>query len=100
MREAAVCGLDPLAAWDRTPGELLEYIHAARERERREDQRRAQLAYHHAILLGKVFSGNKKPLPAVYEVFPYWTDEERMRIKAECNKQKMQRSAARKGGTE
>lgn len=34
MHAAAVAGLDPELAWDRTPGELLEYIRAYRDRQK------------------------------------------------------------------
>ena len=53
MHEAAVEGLLPWEGWQRTPGELAEYINAARERRRREWQDRAYLAYDLGVHIAK-----------------------------------------------
>jgi hypothetical protein len=59
VQEAAVEGLDPFLGWDRTPGELVEYILAARERRRRRQEDLAYFAYDLGIHIAR--SAHGKP---------------------------------------
>ena len=66
MHEAAVAGLDPAAAWDRTPGELEEYILAYRDRM----ERQAYMYYNLAGTIASMVLSSRKPEP--WESFPGW----------------------------
>ena len=69
MEEAAAAGLDPAAGWDRTPGELADYIRAYRTRM----ERTAYLLFNHAAtvaaMVGQLFGGRS---PEPFEAFPGW----------------------------
>lgn len=69
-----MAGLDPEEAWDRTPGELVEYTEAYRERMRRQ----AYLCYCQARATAAFVISQHKPEP--WEAFPQW-------IKAEIRQQ-------------
>ena len=58
--------MDPVAAWDRTPGELNEYIKAYAERMERQSYMYYNLA---ASIAGLIFN-KRKPEP--WECFPGW----------------------------
>lgn len=70
VHAAAVAGLDPEQAWDRTPGELVEYISAYRDR-RRET---AILLYDLAGTIANMIFGKRRLRPA--EAFPGFIREE------------------------
>lgn len=72
-----MAGLDPAAAWDRTPGELEEYIEAYRERMRRQ----AYFLYNHACTITAIMWGKRKPDP--WECFPGWIKPEMHDMSAE-----------------
>lgn len=55
VHAAAVAGLDPEAAWDRTPGELAEYIDAWHERRELD----AYMLYNHASLVVSMIAGRR-----------------------------------------
>lgn len=59
-----MAGLDPAAAWDRTPGELLEYIEAYHERM----ERQAYMLYNLASTISHMIFG--KTVPAPWQAFP------------------------------
>lgn len=64
MHDAAVAGLDPAAAWDRTPGELLEYIEAYRDRRELD----GYMLYNLAGTIASMVLSDKKPEP--WQAFP------------------------------
>ena len=66
MKETSVAGLDPLEGWDRTPGELLEYIEAYRERM----ERQAYMCYNLAQTIASMVLSSEKPRP--WDAFPGW----------------------------
>lgn len=66
MHEAAVAGLDPDAAWDRTPGELYEYIKAYRGRM----ERQAYMCFNLAQAIACMVLSADKPRP--WDAFPDW----------------------------
>ena len=61
-----MAGLDPLEAWDRTPGELQEYIRAYRDRM----ERQAYLYFNLAQATAHMVLSAEKPRP--WEAFPGW----------------------------
>lgn len=61
-----MAGLDPAAAWDRTPGELNEYITAYRGRM----ERQAYMLFNLAGTIASMVLCAKKPEP--WEAFPGW----------------------------
>lgn len=70
VKEAAAAGLDPAAAWWRTPGELLEIIEAYRTRMERKAYMLYNLASATAAMVGKILGGGRSPQP--WECFPGW----------------------------
>lgn len=57
-------------------------------------QRQSEIAYSLALLNNQLLGGKK---PEIYEVFPFWTDDEVTEIKLAKYRQIMERHAA-KGG--
>lgn len=70
MKEASAAGLDPAAAWARTPGELAEYIEGYNTRMERTAYLLHDLATAVAAQVGRAFSG--KALLQPWETFPGW----------------------------
>ena len=66
MHEAAVAGLDPEIAWDRTPGELQAYLKAYRDRM----ERQAYLYFNLAQAIASMVLSAEKPRP--WDAFPGW----------------------------
>ena len=91
-------GIPAVDIWDYTFGEVLLHIRSHRQQHRRELQERAVLAYHQSHVTGLVFSGSGKPLPPVYEEFPFWTEEETVEMEREKYMNIMMQYAARGGG--
>ena len=61
-----MAGLDPAAAWDRTIGELNEYISAYRDRM----ERQAYMLYNQAQAIANMVLCAEKPRP--WDAFPGW----------------------------
>lgn len=61
-----MAGLDPVEGWDRTPGELLEYIDAYRDRM----EQKAYLCYNLAQTIACMVLSAEKPKP--WQAFPGW----------------------------
>ncbi len=59
-----MAGLDPAVAWDRTPGELVEYIEAWHDRR----EQMAYMLYNHAALVANMCLAKRKLTPQ--EAFP------------------------------
>lgn len=70
VHAAAVAGLDPEVAWDRTPGELVEYIRAYRDRQ----QETAYLLYDLSGAIANACLGKRRLRPA--EAFPGFIEEQ------------------------
>lgn len=66
VHEAAVAGLDPAVAWDRTLGELNEYIEAYRDRM----ERQAYMLFNQAQTIVSMVLCAEKPRP--WDAFPGW----------------------------
>lgn len=56
------------------------------------------LAYCQARFTGQVFAGGGKPLPEVFEAFPFWTDDETRALQLEKYLNIMKQYTARGGG--
>ena len=65
-----------------------------RERRRREHQSESVIAARAAYYGALALCGNGKPLPEVYELFPFWTEEEIKACKVEKYRAIMMRHAA------
>ncbi len=72
VKQASAAGLDPFHAWDRTPGELLEYIEAFKTRM----QYASYWGYNLALGIASMVLSSKKPEP--WEVFPGWIPKKEM----------------------
>lgn len=84
IQEGVIAGMDQLFVWDYTIGEIAFQIECVRERELRKNKTFAQIAYSHAVVVNNALNGE---LAEIYEYFPFWSDEERMKWKAEKLKQ-------------
>ncbi len=96
LRQGRMWGWDD--AEELTFGELTQLLESAYDRERRVLQGLALVAHRHALLTGMVLSGQK--LPEVWEIFPFWSDEEIRRAKVERYQQMMHRLAGTGHGKE
>lgn len=83
-----------------TCGEAVETILARQEGHRRRMQDEAVVAYQQAGLIARAVVEGK--MPEIYEVFPFWTEEEVRQMKLEHWKRVMERYAAQpvNGGKE
>lgn len=88
--------MTPAETPDFSPAELIRFVNARREKERDSLKCSAVLAYQHAGLIGTIF-GSGKP-GAVYEVFPFWTQEEVQAAEVEKYRQIMMKYVAAGGG--
>lgn len=61
-----MAGLDPAVAWDRTHGELQEYIQAYRDRM----ERHAYMLFNQAQAIASMVLSAEKPRP--WDAFPGW----------------------------
>ncbi|MCD8333795.1 MAG: hypothetical protein LUC35_00255 [Clostridiales bacterium] len=88
-----------MEVWDWTIGEIVEQVQAKTERDRREHQQQAAIAYRQAELTAMAVRGGKQ-LPDLWEAFPFWTDEETKNMLVAKYKARMERWAAsgKKGG--
>ncbi|MBS6559238.1 MAG: hypothetical protein KH355_03060 [Clostridiales bacterium] len=84
IQEGVIAGMDQLFIWDYTMDEIAFQIKCVRERELRKNKVLAQIAYSQAIVINNTLSGE---VGEIYEYFPFWSDEERMKLKAEKLKQ-------------
>ncbi|MCD7770135.1 MAG: hypothetical protein LUH36_08500 [Oscillospiraceae bacterium] len=92
-----MAGVAPIDVWDWTWGELAEAIQAYHERLRRERQGLAVIAYQQAGLTARHFGGKGTKLPAVWEAFPFWSEEETRAMQLEKYRAIMRRHKARDG---
>ena len=80
IREGRIHGLDFFGVYDMTWGEVEEFVSVCEERERRRGQEKAFLVYKQAELIIKCLNGTEV---RVEEEFPYWTEEELVKIRLE-----------------
>lgn len=82
--------------WDWTVGEISDQVRGYRERRRREHQAESVIALQAACLTAHALCGGK--IPEVYEIFPFWEEEEVKEAKLAKYRRIMERYAARGGG--
>lgn len=90
--KAAAYGFPPDSLYDYSPAELCDYIKAAQEREIVSLKHASIIAYQQAIMTGQLFSGK---VGEIYEVFPFWTEDEIKAMKVEKYAQRMRKIAAK-----
>ncbi len=80
-------------------GEIVEQVQAKTERDRRERQQQAVIAYRQAEITAMAVRGGQQ-LPDLWEAFPFWTGEEITDMRVAKYKARMERWAAsgKKGG--
>ncbi len=91
-REGLIAGLNLFELEDMTWGEVLSVIEADRERQRRQMKDLSVIAYTQAGLTAQALTGGK--IPELYELFPFWTEEEVQEMKVEKIRRVMERYAA------
>lgn len=94
MREGCIAGLPLWEMEELTWGEVTEVILARREGQRRQAQERSFIAYQQAGLIARAVTEGK--MPEIYEVFPFWKEEEIREMKVERYRAIMERYAAQK----
>ena len=72
-----MAGLDPVTAWDRTPGELNEYIEAYRDRM----ERQAYMLFNQAQAIASMVLSAEKPRP--WDAFPGWIQPQMQKMSDE-----------------
>lgn len=94
MDEALISGVGFFEAADYTFGELVSVVKAFHERKRRENQDRSIIAMSQAQLMTAYIAGKGSDLK-VYDVFPYFSNEEKKEMLLAEYKSKMFRIAAK-----
>lgn len=80
--------------YNATWGEVIEFVNASRERKRREYQNLAVIAKAEAYLTAVYLSGDGKDIE-IYDVFPYWTQDEIATLKVQKYKNMLMANAIR-----
>ncbi|MCD8146001.1 MAG: hypothetical protein LUD84_01780 [Clostridiales bacterium] len=91
IQEGEIAGIPPWELENLTWGEAAGVVRACRERERRRAQRQAAIAWQQAGLIAQAMTEGR--MDEVYEVFPYWNEEEIRQRKVEKYRQMMERHA-------
>lgn len=94
IEEAMISGVSFFEIGTYTFGELVSFVKAFHERKRRENQDKAIIAMSQAQLITAYIAGKGKDLK-VYDVFPYFTNEEKKEMLLAEYKSKMLRIAAK-----
>lgn len=89
-------GLSLAEMEEMTWGELIFVIEARQEGMRRRAQERSLIAYRQAGLIAQAVAEGH--LPEIYDVFPFWSEEEIRGIKVERYRAVMERHAGRRIG--
>lgn len=86
-----------LSLWemdDMTWGEILWVVEARREEQRRRAQEAAFIAYQQAGLIAQAALDGR--LPDIYEVFPFWSEQEVRELRVEKYRAVMERYASKR----
>lgn len=86
--EALIAGVGFFDVYDYTFGELVQIVHAKNERERRKNQASALIAKRQAELI-TMYIADKGADLKIYDIFPFWTNEERKEMLIDEYKNKM-----------
>lgn len=98
IHEGIIAGISAFEIMDWTLAEIIEQVRAYSDRRRRECQQLARIAYAESGMIAVRFSGKGKQIPEIWEVFPFWTDEEVQELKVEKYRRIMEKYAATGGG--
>ena len=88
-------GLTPPELEEWTFGEVLLLVRCRRKARRLRQQERSVIAWQQALLTARALSGGT-PEP-VYELFPFWEEEEKAALRLESCRALMERLAGRGG---
>lgn len=94
MEEALISGVNFFEIGNYTFGELISVVKAFHERKRRENQDKALIAMRQAQLMTAYIAGKGSDYK-VYDIFPYFTNEEKEEMLLAEYKAKMFKIAAR-----
>lgn len=92
--EALIAGVGFFDVYDYTFGELIQIIKAKNERDRRNNQIQALIAKRQAELITMYVAGKGSDLK-IYDIFPFWTNDEKREMLIEELKNKMYGIAAK-----
>lgn len=92
--EALIAGVGFFDVYDYTFGELVQIIKAKNERSRRNNQSMAIIAKRQAELITMYVAGKGSDLK-IYDIFPFWTKDEKREMLIEEYKNKMFSIAAK-----
>ncbi len=90
-----MAGRSPVELEDWTWGELLVLIRAFQKGERQRYQSLSVIAWRGAIVTAQALAGEK--VEAVYDLFPFWEENEKKQLRLERLKEQMSRIAGGKG---
>lgn len=96
IQEGVIAGIPAIEVWDWTFGEIMAQVRANEERRRRGGQFFASVAAGEAVMVASQFS--KGTNPEIWEVFPFWTDEEVRELKVAKYRRIMGQYVAAGGG--
>ena len=74
IREGRIAGIPFFDIYSYTQGEIQEFVEAKNEADRRDLKMQAVVASRHAMLVSANVAG--ADAGKIYEVFPFWTNEE------------------------
>lgn len=94
INEALIAGVGFFDVYDYTFGELIQIVNAKNERDRRNNQTSALIAKRQAELVTMYVAGKGSDLK-LYDIFPFWTNEEKQTMLVEEIKNKMFNIAAK-----
>lgn len=86
-----MAGYAPQELEDWTWGEVVTAVSAFQKGERQRYQALSVIAWQEAVLTAKALAGEK--IEAVYELFPFWEEEEKDQLRLERLRQMMERLA-------
>lgn len=99
IKEALIAGVSYYDIHDHTCGELIEIVDAYNERVRRNNKDISLIAMRHAQLVVAYVAGSGKNLE-VFDVFPFWSKEEKDQITVEKYLRYMRAQVAKRGENE
>lgn len=94
IKEALISNVSFFDIYEHTFGELIEIVEAFREGQRRQNQKFSIIAMRQAELTAAYVAGKGKDLE-IYDVFPFWNEEEKKEILVQKWKAKMLQIAAK-----
>lgn len=76
MQEGIIAGIPAIEVYDWTIGEVRAQVIASIERKRRENRDLAVIATGESIMIASRFGGKESTIPEIWDVFPFWSDDE------------------------